>query len=230
MKKKTIVYAAALLASVMMFGTAAYASDESEPAAVSETETEVETEPETELVLDEPGIMYLLDTVKVHAGADTDSETVGFCDRGSSVSVLGILGEWYHVRLDDPAQKETETEAAGEEQASSDEAGADVQAADAQAADAEGESTEQTEEAAKEGYIFGELLSDDPEAAKAAVEANDAEIARQQAAAAAAAAAAAQGGGGGRSVVSRKKIEDCDGGGGTIITTYSDGSTSTSRY
>ncbi len=211
MTKKPITYTAALLASAMVLGTTAFATDGSTSAAVSETETETETEQETELILDEPGIMYLLDTVRVHEDAATDSETVGFCDRGRSVSVLGILGEWYHVRLDDPAEKTEETEA-------------DSAAAPAGAED---EDTAQTEEAAvKEGYIFGKLLSDNPEDAEAAVEANNAEIARQQAAA----AAAASQGGGGVSVVSRRKVADCDGGGGTIITTYSDGSTSTSRY
>ncbi len=197
----------------MVFGATALALGTSETETVLETQTETEAEPETELVLEKPGIMYLLDTVRVHEDAATDSETIGFCDRGSSVSILGILGEWYHVRLDDPAQKAEETEEDGE----------------VQTEDAKDESASETEEteAAKEGYIFGKLLSDNPEDAKAAVEANDAEIARQQAAAA---AAAAQGGGGGRTVVSRSKIEDCDGGGGTIITTYSDGSTSTSRY
>ena len=48
--------------------------------------------------------------------------------------------------------------------------------------------------------------------------------------AAAAAAAAAAASSGGVSVVSTQKIPNCLGTGGTIITTYSDGSTSTSSY
>ena len=201
MKKRISMFTAAVLAAAMILGSAA-------GAAETEAPEETETEAETELVLEEPGIMYLTDTVRVRKGPTTTSETIAFCDRGGSVSVIGIFGDWYHVRLDDPAARAEETEAAEKTE----------------------EAAQETEEAAQEGYIYGEYLTDSPEEAQAAVDANNAEIARKQAEAAAAAAAAAAGGSGGKTVVSRRKIEDCDGGGGTIITIYSDGSKSTRRY
>ena len=199
MRKKVSMCTAAVLAAAMILGSAAWCTETEKAEAV-----ETETEAETELVFEEPGIMYLTDTVKVHEGPMKQSDTIAYCDRGGSVSVIGIVGDWYHVRLDDPAAADQETEAAAETE----------------------QSAAETEETAEEGYIYGEYLTDSPEEAQAAVDRNNAEIARQQAAAAAAAAA----GGSGRTVVSRRKIEDCDGGGGTIITTYSDGSKSTTRY
>ena len=203
MKKKIGNYKAIIMAMILAVGTAGSAAASSRGEVSSETEQE--TEQETELMLEKPGIMYLTDTVRVHEGPDKESKTIAFCDRGGSVSVLGIFGNYYHVRLDDPAQNLEMTETTG------------VPATEAQ----------ETESTAEEGYIYSEFLTESPEEAQAAVEANNAEIARKQAAAAAAAAAAASGSG---NVVSRQKIEDCDGGGGTIITTYSDGSTYISRY
>lgn len=207
--------AAALVVTMAAAGTVSVIASEQSGETGTEAAAETETEQETELVLEEPGIMYLLDTARVRQEPSTDSETVAFCDRGSSVSVLGIIGSWYHVRLDNPAQQETETE--------------DTSAESEKFSEAETEQVSQ--EAPEEGYISGELLTDSADDAQSAVEANNAEIARQQAAAAAAAAAAAQAGSsGGKTVVRRQKIEDCDGGGGTVITEYSDGTTSTSRY
>ena len=89
----------------------------------------------------------------------------------------------------------------------------------------------------------GTYLTEEKEEAEQAVALNDAEIQRKEAEAAAAAAAAAaaeassSGGGSGRrkksgkTAVSTQNVDDCDGSGhGTTITTYSDGSTKTSRY
>ena len=82
-------------------------------------ETETETESQKETIYKEAKVMYLTDTVRVRAGADAESETVAFADRGDALTVVGELDGWYHVRLDDPeavkeAEPETEVAAAKE--------------------------------------------------------------------------------------------------------------------
>ena len=177
---------------------------------VPETEvvfTETETEPEVEEVFDKAKVMFVLDTLKVHEGPSMNSKTIAFCDLGSSVSVLGQFGDWYHVRLDDP-YTESETEAMKD-------------------GTAETELNETASTPAKEGYIVAKLLSEDREELERMISANEVQKQMNAAAAAAAAAAASSGS---VSVVSTQKIPNCLGTGGTIITTYSDGSTSTSSY
>lgn len=175
---------------------------------VPETEVvsaETETEPEIEEVFDKTKVMFVLDTLRVHEGPSMDSKTIAYCDLGSSVSVLGQFGDWYHVRLDDPyTESETEAMEDGTEETELNE-------------------TESTP--AEEGYIVAKLLSEDREELERMINAN--EVQKQMNAAAAAAAASSSGS---VSVVSRRKIPNCLGTGGTIITTYSDGSTSTSSY
>ena len=188
------------------------------PAAVQADTPETETEQMTEAVFDKPEVMYLIDTVRVRAEANADSDTIAFADRGDALTVLGELNGWYHVRLDAP-EAETSVE--------------------------ETETVSETEAAApaKEGFVKGTYLTEEKEEAEQAVALNDAEIQRKEAEAAAAAAAAAaaeassSGGGSGRhkksgkTAVSTQNVDDCDGSGhGTTITTYSDGSTKTSRY
>ena len=188
-------------------------------------ESETETESESEKVYRDAKVMFLIDTVRVRAEANADSETVAFADRGDALTVLGELSGWYHVRLDHPeieeqSTQETETVSAEEKETS-------------------------VSESAKEGYVKGTYLTENKDEADQAVAANDAEIRRKEAEAAAAAAAAqaasssgGNSGGGspkkkssGKTVVSTQNVDDCDGSGhGTKITTYSDGSTSTSRY
>ncbi len=188
------------------------------PAAVQADTPETETEQMTEAVFDKPEVMYLIDTVRVRAEANADSDTIAFADRGDALTVLGELNGWYHVRLDAP---EAETSAEETETVSEAEAAAPV----------------------KEGFVKGTYLTEEKEEAEQAVALNDAEIQRKEAEAAAAAAAAAaaeassSGGGSGRrkksgkTAVSTQNVDDCDGSGhGTTITTYSDGSTKTSRY
>ena len=186
------------------------------PAAVQADTPETETEQMTEAVFDKPEVMYLIDTVRVRAEANADSDTIAFADRGDALTVLGELNGWYHVRLDAP---EAETSAEETETVSEAEAAAP----------------------AKEGFVKGTYLTEEKEEAEQAVALNDAEIQRKEAEAAAAAAAAAEasssGGGSGRrkksgkTAVSTQNVDDCDGSGhGTTITTYSDGSTKTSRY
>ena len=198
-------------------------------AGVYADEPETETEQQTEEVFAEAKVMYLTDTVRVRSDANADSETVAFADRGDALTVLGELAGWYHVRLDDPEAAQ-ETEAAGSDVRDESAAGPEAR----------------TEAPAKEGFVKGTYLTLDKEEADQAVARNDAEIQRKEAEAAAAAAAAAaaeasqpSGGGGGggnrkssgKRVVSTQNIDDCDGSGhGTTITTYSDGSTKTSRY
>ena len=82
-----------------------------EEAPETEMVAETETEPETEEVFSEEKIMFVLDTLKVHEGPSAESKTIAYSDLGSSVSVLGQLGDWYHVRLDDPYEKAQEQEA-----------------------------------------------------------------------------------------------------------------------
>ena len=175
---------------------------------VPETEivsAETETEPETEEVFEKVKVMFVLDTLRVHEGPSMESKTIAYCDLGSSVSVLGQFGEWYHVRLDDP-YTESETEASEDSTMQTE--------------------LNETESApAKEGYIVAKLLSEDRDEAERVINAN--EVQKQMNAAAAAAAAASSGG---VSVVSTRRIPNCLGTGGTVITTYSDGSTSTSSY
>jgi hypothetical protein len=186
------------------------------PAAVQADTPETETEQMTEAVFDKPEVMYLIDTVRVRAEANADSDTIAFADRGDALTVLGELNGWYHVRLDAP---EAETSVEETETVSEAEAAAP----------------------AKEGFVEGTYLTEEKEEAEQAVALNDAEIQRKEAEAAAAAAAAAEasssGGGSGRrkksgkTAVSTQNVDDCDGSGhGTTITTYSDGSTKTSRY
>ena len=188
------------------------------PAAVQADTPETETEQMTEAVFDKPEVMYLIDTVRVRAEANADSDTIAFADRGDALTVLGELNGWYHVRLDAP---EAETSVEETEKVSEAEAAAP----------------------AKEGFVKGTYLTEEKEEAEQAVALNDAEIQRKEAEAAAAAAAAAaaeassSGGGSGRrkksgkTAVSTQNVDDCDGSGhGTTITTYSDGSTKTSRY
>ena len=185
------------------------------PAAVQADTPETETEQMTEAVFDKPEVMYLIDTVRVRAEANADSDTIAFADRGDALTVLGELNGWYHVRLDAP---EAETSVEETEIVSEAEAAAP----------------------AKEGFVKGTYLTEEKEEAEQAVALNDAEIQRKEAEAAAAAAAAeasSSGGGSGRrkksgkTAVSTQNVDDCDGSGhGTTITTYSDGSTKTSRY
>ena len=83
------------------------------PAAVQADTPETETEQMTEAVFDKPEVMYLIDTVRVRAEANADSDTIAFADRGDALTVLGELNGWYHVRLDAPeaetSVEETET-------------------------------------------------------------------------------------------------------------------------
>ena len=183
-----------------------------EEAPETEMVAETETEPETEEVFSEEKIMFVLDTLKVHEGPSAESKTIAYSDLGSSVSVLGQLGDWYHVRLDDPYEKAQEQ-------------GAQTEAAQDGTAQTEVKETEGAP--AKEGYVAVRLLSEDREELERSINANEVQKQMNAAAAAAAAAAASSGG---VSVVSTQKIPNCLGTGGTIITTYSDGSTSTSSY
>ena len=195
------------LACAMLLPTAVFAADK-------------EKESETEELYKEEKAMYLTDTVRVRAEANADSETVAFADRGDALTVLGEMSGWYHVRLEDPEE-------------AADEDGTEDLSAD----------TADKDQDVKEGYVKGTYLTEDKDEAVQAVAANDAEIKRKEVAAAAAAAAAAQAAassGGSRSskkkssgktVTGTQNVDDCDGRGhGTTITTYSDGSTSTSRY
>lgn len=228
MRKNT---AAAVLAAAMAFsagtGCLSFAAENIAETAATETAdmAETETETETELVYEEEKIMYLTDTVNVRVLPDSDSEIVGYADRGEAIAVIGEVGDWYHVRLGEvelPAGEETEAEAVETE------LGTDSQ-------DAEASQEEKT------GYVRAKFLSENKSDADDAVAANDAEAARQaeaaaeaarqQAAAAAAGAAPSSGASSGRTMVSQEKVDDCDGSGhGVLIITYSDGTTETEEY
>ena len=119
-----------------------------EEAPETEMVAETETEPETEEVFSEEKIMFVLDTLKVHKGPSAESKTIAYSDLGSSVSVLGQLGDWYHVRLDDPYEKAQEQEAQTEA---------------AQDGTAQTEVKETEGAPAKEGYVAVRLLSEDRE-------------------------------------------------------------------
>ncbi len=202
-RKKTL-FTAAVLTTCMMCVCPGYAQETESNAAAAETETEAQTEE----VYDEAKVMFTLDTLRVREAPDQESETIAFCELGDSVSVLGKIGDWYHVRTDDPYREE-ETEAdAGEEQDTDAPALEDI----------------------KEGYIAESLLTEAKDESDHMIEVNEVQKQMNEAAAAAAAAAASAPSGGGKTVVSRKKIPNCIGDGGTIVITYSDGSKSKKKY
>ena len=200
--RKRLICAATLsvaLTAMISVSGSCFAQESAQMTELSETETEAVYE-----AFNDEVIMFVLDTLKVHKGPDKDDSTIAYIDRGDSVSVLGRVGDWYHVRLDSPYNE-------GEAQETEE--------------NIEQVPEDETEAAAKEGYIHASLLTEDKEEMEKALASNEAQKKINEAAAAAAAAAASE-----RYVVSTQKIPDCDGAGGTIITRYSDGTTSQSSY
>ena len=86
-----------------------------EGAALTEA-AEEETEIETEAVYEEAQTMYMLDDAYVREAPDTSSEALAVAHRGESITVIGEIGAWYHVRIggEDEAAAEEETGAAAE--------------------------------------------------------------------------------------------------------------------
>ncbi len=208
--RKKLFLTAAVLTSCMLFVCPAQAQETESNAA------ETETEAQTEEVYEEAKVMFTLDTLRVREAPDQESETIAFCELGESVSVLGKIGEWYHVRTDDPYREEdTQTDAAEGTQTDTSE-GTDPDAP--------------APEDIKEGYIAESLLTEVKDEMDHMIEVNEVQKQMNEAAAAAAAAAASAPSGGGKTVVSRKKIPNCIGDGGTIVITYSDGSKSKKKY
>lgn len=215
-----------------------------EPDAAAEEESEIETE----AVYEEAQTMYMLDDAYVREAPDTGSEAFAVAHRGESITVLGEIGAWYHVRIGggDEAAENAESAAAemvADAESVNAEAAADGAVAEAVAEDAENEAAAAADaepEAASEsgdvieGYVVKKCISADSAEAEAAVEAQEyaVKLAEEEAARAAQAAAqAAQAAPKGRHEVSRQRYDDCDGSGhGYYEIQYSDGTTEISEY
>lgn len=262
MQRLLILITSGAMLTVNVAGTAVFAA-EAETAAEAgtvdlieadqtEAATEEETEIETEAVYEEAQTMYMLDDAYVREAPDTGSEALAVAHRGESITVIGEIGAWYHVRIggEDEAAAEEETGAAAEDTGAEGKAAAgdaaeaegteSVTAAETEASDEESVAAEAEPEAAAEsgdvteGYVAKKCISSDPAEAEAAVEAQEyaVKLAEEEAARAAQAAAqAAQSAPKGRYEVSRQRYDDCDGSGhGYYEIQYSDGTTSISEY